>query len=164
MDCQTEGVYWDFVHPGPLFAMKSELLPKKHLPRGLTSIFVFTVKEFSMSRRVIVSMFAVLFVAAFATFASAQDATETATTVADDAAVVAVAPCVAPCYASCCNPCYAPCRPPRVFVDPCSSVVYRRGLFGCYRPVCPPPVVVCDPCCPPVPRYYRGYRAAGCCW
>ncbi len=111
-----------------------------------------------MSKRVIVSLFAVLFVAAFATFASAQETT----VVASDPAVVTVAPCN-PCAAPCVAPCCVPCRPPRVVVDPCTSVVYRRGLLGCYRPVCAP-IAVCEPCCPPAPRFYRPYRAVGCCW
>lgn len=113
-----------------------------------------------MSRRVIVSMFALLFVVALASFASAQGV-EAEAVVADETAVI-VAPCGScgvPCYNACCNPCR-----PRFIVDDgcCGPVVYRRGLFGCYRPVHVAPACY-DPCCPPAPRFYRGWQR-NCCW
>ncbi len=76
--------------------------------------------------------------------ASAQ---EEAAPVAAGPVVVQAAPMYAPYPPTCCDPC---CVPP---------VVYRRGLFGCVRPVVVAPVVY-----PVYPRYvYRGWYR-GCCW
>lgn len=105
-----------------------------------------------MTRKVLVPLCVSLLVFAAVNAASAQEAVtapapETTAVVAPCSDCVVAAPrCCVPCYrpvvvAPCCPPCGDPC------CDPCCApVVYRRGLFGAYRPV----VLY--------PRYYRAWH------
>lgn len=121
----------------------------------------------------VVSMF--VFVAANVAMAQDQPAAEPAATAEVDVVVVDVAPCVkvkacAPtcclpcckvpvckpvvcCPATCCKPCCVPCPPP------CYKVEYRRGLFGCCRPV----LVQCNcGCCESADPCNFKYMRVGC--
>ncbi|MDR2755932.1 MAG: hypothetical protein LBC20_09515 [Planctomycetaceae bacterium] len=75
-----------------------------------------------------------LFVFATVTIASADETVSQTTTVTESV--------VAPC--DCSAPHFDPCHPP---------VVYRRGLFGIYRPVVYAPVYY-----PVYPRYVRAWQ------
>ncbi len=101
-----------------------------------------------MTRKIFALLLAVVFVVVATSVASAQDAGQVA---APEAVVVqAVAPCATCGVYNGFNPCCAPACPP--------PVMYRRGLFGCVRPV------VVAPYCYPAPRYYYRGWYRGCCW